>query len=92
MIGDAQDFSALPSKYVFHLFQVDEQVVWKKEQHYSELKNITYFGYNHILGLGLLIDYDEGPSDKSSPPIEKLYIFEFDPTANSIVPIFNQGF
>ena len=50
-------------KYEFHIIKVQNEVVWRKFQSFSGIENITSFNYNHILNVGVLIEYRRNESE-----------------------------
>lgn len=55
---DNQDFLNMTiDKYEFHIIKVHNEMVWKRVQSFDYIKNITFFSYNYILNIGVVVEY-----------------------------------
>lgn len=44
-------------KYEFYIIKVHNEMVWKRVQSFDYIKNITFFSYNYILNIGVVVEY-----------------------------------
>ena len=72
--------------------KVNNEVVWRNKQPFSVLKNISYFGYNNYLNVGIVIDYIPNNIDNMTEGgTEIYYVYFLNDELNDIVRFYQEG-
>ena len=73
--------------------KVNNEVVWRNKQAFSVLKNISYFGYNNYLNVGIVIDYIPNNIDNMTEGGTEIYYVYFlnDELNDDIVRFYQEG-